>query len=331
MIIPVYADTFEGSDKENYIYLEITNGTAKATVKIDNKINTIISDVKYYYYNIEDIDNNFLIESIPTNLILLGTLPIENNVEFEISYIDNIGQKFTIPVQRFDTTPIEKPVELTPPELTPLEKYQQSLNQTTGMPYIEDILKAEEEKRLEEEELKRIEEEKNKPQRSEYTLSTEREIVIVEESPRRIPYYKGFDFDILVIDPAKNPNLHEDRGWIDDVEISAIIKDPFKNILKTFTGITEDRGTFSPDSKTYFSDIYKSKPYSLEINAKKYFDDNFTFATASLSSYFYLYYPGDSSGSSCGANETQIPGGSCVVNCEDGYEFDEEWLCVSIP
>jgi len=280
IIIPIHADTFEGSYKENYILLEITNGTAQGIVKIGDKINAINSDVKFY-------ENSFKIKSAPTRLILFGSLPMEDNVMFKIFDIPN-RQNIFLNAQKLDITPTENPVEL-----TILEKYEQSLNQTIGMPYIADILKAEEEKRLAEEELKRIEEYKNRPTRSQYTQS-DTEIVIVEESPGRIPYYKGFDFDILIIDPAKNPyfrNIHEDRGWIDGVEISAVIKDPFGKILKTFTGITEDKGTFSPDSKTFFNKVYTNKPYSLEINAKKYFDDNYTFTTASLLSDFHLYYP----------------------------------------
>lgn len=152
-------------------------------------------------------------------------------------------------------------------------------------------------KKLEEEKIK--EPEKKIP-RSDYKLSNNTEIKIVADVVNRIPYYKQFDFDVLIVDPSLivNPDLSIyndnwiDAGWIDDVEITSTIKDPNGKILNEFNGNTTNRGKYSPESETSFtSNYYQNNAYTLEVSATKYFDDVQTFATDAIIKEFFIYTP----------------------------------------
>jgi len=111
----IYADTFEGSENDNYLFLKISNNNAFVLLKIDEKITSIQEDVKYYK------NGNFRI-NFENGIILIG-VPSDDEIKIKIHDLKE-KQKITLIVQKIDTvTAYEKPIK---EELTVLEKFELS-------------------------------------------------------------------------------------------------------------------------------------------------------------------------------------------------------------
>lgn len=209
----------------------------------------------------------------------------------------------------------------------------------------ERLAKLTEEQKLEEEWNNRI-----VIPRSEYTIS-DNEIVVMTQAPFRVPWKSFYNFDIRVVDPVKNNlfDYYNTNGIIGDVSITGSIKDSLGNVLRSFSGNTTDIGHYS-ESAYIPENINTRDSFSLELNAIKYFDDTATFATYSILEEFFVFIPSDGSGQSltcnegyvigqdytcvpaCSEGEILIPsdeedGWMCVVECPEGKEFDDDWMC----
>ena len=91
----VYADTFQGSDNGNYLFLNISDDYAFALLRIDGKIISIHEDVKYNKN--ETFRINF------ENKILLMGIPSNDEIKMKIN---NFGEKVNLTLQKIDTETI---------------------------------------------------------------------------------------------------------------------------------------------------------------------------------------------------------------------------------
>ncbi len=271
LMIPASADSFEGSNDGDYLFLDIDGDKGIANMRIDEKITTIQGEIKYYE------NGNFKIKAIQDKVILFGKFLSDESLR--ISIIDmNERKKIILDIQKLSTQYI-----------TPVKE------EHVGMG---DIRAAEEQLRLEEEKKKQ-EEEANKVviPRSEY-IQSDKEIAILIQSMDRVSIYSFFDFDVRLVDPHINKlyNYYESKGYINDVQINATVKDGEGKILNTFSGNTTMNGHYSPDSTTYFADNTNTRDaFTLEILATKYFDDTATFVTTTLLKEFFVFIPSNSS------------------------------------
>lgn len=199
-------------------------------------------------------------------------------------------------------------------------KWWQLIHTDIKLPHIETLKNIEAEKLKIELQNLRLEELGHKMPRSNYTLSVDEEIVILGNIPTKLPYYKGMDFDVRVVDTEYNPfvkfqNYWDDNMGLDDVIINATVLDPDGIIIKEMSGITEDKGKYSSED-TFFSSNYKRDSYSIIINATQYFDDLETYAVSSLVSYFSLHTPSDSSSKpKCDSGFEQWTNSTCLLMC----------------
>ncbi len=287
VLMPVAeAQTFEGNDNYNFLFFEKTNHKVDGFLRIDEKIIHFESEIKFYKNGL------FKINISNPKLILIGT-PEENSynvkifdVKTKLSYSITINELITIPIK-------EKHTES---QFTPLFEEPAANNTKTV-------------------DTKRI------IPRSDYTFDTTKSIAILSQIPDRISVDKFFDFDIRIVDPSKNNMFDYFRtdGYINDVIIDSIIKDSEGIIMNNFTGVTEKDGHYGAPEKTYFDyHMNLRDAFILEINATKYFDDEFTFTNTNMLKEFFVYIPSSSSNApfSC-------PEGSHVV-----YDKDNDlYLC----
>lgn len=276
MIIPVSAETFESSGSDDYLFLEINNGTANGILRIDSKIISIQSDVKLYN------NDNFKIKLFQDRLLLFGNTSKVTIIDLEQRNISFIN------IYKIDTdTKFEK---FEKEELTILEELEKS-KEITGPDHVETQRALEEEakeKELEEERLAEIKE--RQESRSKYVLS-DKEIMIIIESNKNVPHTKSFNFDLSIVDP--NVNWMSNDYRVGNVEIEGTVKDPDGTILNVITGNTTDKGYFAPQKGTSFSTV-RNGDYTLEVIATKYFDDLATYSIASILKEFSVYIPRNS-------------------------------------
>jgi len=253
----IYAQTFESSNEENYLFLKISNDKAFALMKINGVITSIQEeDIKYYK------NGNFKI-NFENRIILLGA-PAADFINITIHDRQN-NLKIILIIQKVDTNTsyaYEEPIELTVAEKVELAEEQ------TGMELIVPLVK----------EKKDIQ-------------PDQKEIKILTQIPERFPYYQEFFFDVRIVDSTLNisNDYWNDVGFINDVEIISTIKDPLGTILNEFTGNTTGRGHYSPVNGTSFSFNSVSGAYTLEVNATKYFEKSATFATDSIVREFFVF------------------------------------------
>lgn len=253
----IYAQTFESSNNDNYLFLKIFNDKAFALLKIDGVITSIQEeDIKYYK------NENFRI-NFKNKIILHGSPAADSNFINMTIHDQQNNIKITLMIQKLDTnTPYEKPIKL-----TVLEKFERAEEQT-GMKLVIPL----------EEEKKDIQ-------------LVERDIKILTQIPERFPYYQEFFFDVRIVDPALNisNDFWNDVGFLNDVEIISTIKDPFGTILNQFTGNTTGRGHYAPVNGTLFYFNSVAGAYTLEVNATKYFEESATIATDSIIREFFVF------------------------------------------
>ena len=291
MIIPVSAQSFESSGSENYLFLGINKDKVSGIMRTDSKITSINSEIKFYN------NGNFKIKLFQDRLILYGSPD-----KLKVTVLDlNERQRIFFDIYEISTQ-----------SLTPKE------TEHIGMPDI--VAQQAEEKAKQEaiEEAQRLDEIANKIPRSEYTLSEERKIAILDQTMKRVSVFKFFDFDIRIVDPEKNNlfDYYRTDGFVDDVEITSIVRDGEGNILNSFTGITSKKGHYAPEQMTYFDDnINTNLPFSLKVLATAYFDDA-TFATASLFKEFFVYVPSSEKRSECNTGYVMATNGTCVITKE---------------
>jgi len=181
------------------------------------------------------------------------------------------------------------------------------------------------------EEQKRLEELQNVVviPRSNYTLSEDK-IHVLTQVPFRIPWMSYYGFDIRVVDPVMNNlrDYYDTTGQIGDVEITGSIKDSLGNVLKSFS---DNTGGHYSNSVYIPENINTRGPFSLELFATKYFDENASFATYSIIEEFFVFIPSDGgTRPSCSADELLAPDGTCVAECPEGTELDEDFMCREI-
>lgn len=253
----IYAETFESSNEDNYLFLKISNDKAFALMKINGVITSIPEeDIKYYK------NGNFKI-NFENRIILLGA-PAADFINITIHDLQN-NQKIILIIQKVDTNTsyaYEGPIELTIAEKVELAEKQ------IGMKLVVPLVK----------EKKDIQ-------------PVKKEIKILTQIPERFPYYQEFFFDVRIVDATLNisNDYWNDVGFINDVEIISTIKDPLGTILNQFTGNTTGKGNYSPVNGTSFSFNSVSGAYTLEVNATKYFENSATFATDSIVREFFVF------------------------------------------
>jgi len=294
----VYADTFQGSENGNYLFLNISDDYAFALLRIDGKIISIHEDVKY------SKNENFRI-NFENRIILMG---IPSNDEIKIRIHDFEGkQKITLVLQKIDTeTTYEKPIKK---ELTILEKFELS-EKTTGMEFVVP---------LEKNDFKRASNIEKIP-RSQYIESTDKEIKILSVITKRIAYYEEFFFNIRTVDPSINVignDFWNDIGFLNDVEIISVIKDPNGKILNEFAGNTTGKGYYTSPRIMFPYNTILPNAYTMELNATKYFDESGTFTTSSITDEFFVFVPNN--------NKSQIEcnflfEGRCVETCTSWFQ-----------
>lgn len=256
----VYAEIFESSNEDTYLFLNISNDTAFALMKINGVIISIQEeDIKYYK------NGNFRI-NFENRIILLGA-PGVDSINITIYDLQK-NLKITLMIQELDTNiSYEKPIRQTP---TVLEKFELAEEQT-GMKLVIPLEKEKKDIQL-----------------------VKRDIKILTQIPERFPYYQEFFFDVRIVDSALNisDDFWNDVGFINDVEIISTIKDPYGTILNQFTGNTTGRGHYAPVNGTSFSfNSVAAGAYTLEVNATKYFEESATFATDSILREFFVFAP----------------------------------------
>jgi len=249
MVISVNADSFEGINNGNSILLEINDEKATATMRIDGKMNSISGDIRYYE------DGRFKLKSYSNGRILLFGIPLSDE-SFKIIHLDlNERKKTIIEVQKLRTETIHEVI--VEEEFTPLfvEKKPEIVKAPPVIP------------------------------RSEYTEDKKREIAILDQTMKRVATTGSFDFDIRVVDTDKN-NLYsysKTDGYIDDAKVVSIIKDNHGIIINEFTGMTSDKGHYSPQDVTYFNPLtFTNDPFSLEVFVTAYFEDTLLYSKNSL-------------------------------------------------
>lgn len=289
LIIPASADSFEGSNDGDYLFLDIDGDKGIAIMRIDGKITFIQGEIKYYK------NGNFQIKAIQDRVILLGTFLSDESLRIII--IDrNERKEIILDIQKLGTQYI-----------IPVKEEHIGLGNIRVM---------QEEQRLEEEKKKQ-EEEANKVviSRSEYIQSNQ-EIAILIESMGRVSIYAFFDFDIRLVDPKINQlyNYYESTGYINGVQINATVRDGEGKILNTFSGNTTKNGHYSPDTATYFVDNTNTRDaFTVEILAIKYFDDSATFTTTTLLKEFFVFVPSRDSSTGCPDGYIKHSGENCYA------------------
>lgn len=266
----IYADTFEGSENDNYLFLKMSNDNAFVLLRIDEKITSIQENVKYYK------NGNFRINF--ENRIMLFGAHINDEIKIRI-YDFEKKHKVTLTVQKIDTqTSYEKPII---EELTILEKFEHSQEQT-GMKLVIP---------LEIGNTKKLSETTKIP-RSQYILSKDKEIKILSQITKRITHSQEFFFNIRAVDPTINgiaKDFWNDLGFVNDVEITSIIQDPNGKILNKFAGNTTKNGHYSSPKISFSYNSILSGAYTVEVNATKYFEESETFATDSITEEFFVF------------------------------------------
>ncbi len=294
----VYADTFQSYENDNYLFLEISDDTAFILLRMDGKIISIQEDVNYYK------NGNFKINF--ENKIMLFGAHSDDEIKIRIKDFEK-NQKITLMLQRIDTdTSYEKPII---EELTVLEKFENS-KKTTGMELVVP-LKISNAQRLPE---------TTKISRSQYIESEDKEIKILFQITKRISYYNEFFFNIRAVDPAINGvgnNFWNDMGFVNDVEISSIIANPNGKILNEFTGNTTENGYYASPRILFPYNSIMFGPYTMEVNATKYFDESATFATNSITEEFFVFVPNNKkSVTEC----NYLFEKACVATCPEGTD-----------
>jgi len=292
MIIPVYADSFEGVDNENFVFLEINGDKATANMRIDGKLNSISGDIKYYD------GGGFKIKSDSNDRILLYGTP-KSDESLQIIIIDLTERKKTV-------INLEK---LSNVFLIPKRQEHE------GMPHIETLLKEEGNKLQAKIDAQRLEEISNKKPRSVYTKDENRKIAILDQMPLKVSVYSFFDFDIRIVDADKNNlySYYNTDGYIDDAVIFIEVKDGDGNTLNEFTGYTTKDGHYAPDEVTSFeNNINTRNAFSFDVSATVYFDDTETYITTSLFKEFFVYVPSDLK-PICKPGFVLIAGGICEL------------------
>lgn len=272
----VNADYFEGKDENNLIFFEINENKIKGYLVLENKIITINSNVKYYK------DGNFKSIVFNPKLIIIGT-PFENGYLINILDVHQ-KQHYLLEVKLL-------PILKNPPN----DIIQESLSM--------------------EDKITTTVIEKIPTPLSEYLEDKNRKITILYQIPKKLSIDQHFDFDIRVVDPSKNVFKYyfETEGFVNDVHISSLVRNPDGIIINNFTGYTTNYGHYSPDDVTFFHSIFSSKiPYTWEVSAIKYYPDSETFSSASLEEEFFVYVPERN-------NYFSI--------CDPGYYFDG-FICI---
>ena len=298
----VYADTFQGSENDNYLFLNISDDYAFALLRIDGKIISIQEEVKYY-------KNETFRINFENKIILIG-VPNNNEIKIKIHDFEK-KQKITLVLQKIDTkTKYEKPIK---EKLTIQEKFELS-EKTTGMELVVPLDKSDFKK------APNIE----KIPRSQYIESTDKEIKILSVITKRIVYYEEFFFNIRTVDSSINKignDFWNDIGFLNDVEINSIIKDPNGIILNEFAGNTTGKGYYTSPRILFPYNTILPNAYTMELNATKYFDESATFTTNSITDEFFVFVP---TNNKLNVECNFIYQGSCV-------EFCTSWLLNQPP
>ena len=312
MLFPFHninAETFEGSENDNYLYLEISKNTAVVLLKMDGKITSLQGDIKYYK------NGNFKI--IENRIFVIG-IPMNDEIKVTIHDLEK-REKTTITVEKLDTsTPYVKPP--VKKELTPLEKFELS-KKSTGIGL---VVKEEKKQEI-------ITENKTKIPRSEYTESEDKTIKILKQITKRIAYTQEFFFDIRIVDPIINGignDFWNKLGFVNDVEISSKIKDPNGDTLHEFLGNTTGTGHYTSPRTLFSYNSVLPGAYTLQVNSTKYFDDSETFVVDSITEEFFVYIPNDTNKLPCKFLDED----KCVEECPEGkfavvIKNDEVFRC----
>lgn len=276
----IYADTFQGSENNNYLFLKISDDNAFALLRIDGKITSIQEDVKYYK------NGNFRINF--DNKIILNGIPSNDDIKIKIKDFEK-KQKITLMVQRIDTiTSYEKPII---EELSILEKFELS-KKSTGMELVVPLVTNDFKREINIEKIPR----------SQYIESKDKEIKILDQFIQRIAYTQEFFFNIRIVDPTINGignDFWNDIGFVNDVEITSIMRDPNGIKLNEFAGNTTGNGYYTSPRILFSYNSILSGAYTMEVNATKYFDESGTFATDSITEEFFVFVPNNNKSSEC--------------------------------
>jgi len=272
----IYADTFEGSENNNYLFLEIDNDAVTGNMRIEEKIISINNTIQFYK------NGNFKIKLFENKIILFG---IPNNDEIKVTIFDiKQKEKITLMIQKLDTSFYEKIIEK---ELTPLEKLEYAQN-LTGLENIA------EENRLEKEELEKIKEENrlleeaNKTLRNEYQ-QTEDVLKLIVRQDFKIPLKTTFDFDLRAID--QNENIHSQfygNGYLGDVILTGNVIDPDGKVWDIINATTNEDGYYKSEGMYIPDNTSTAGEWFLELKAIKYFDDLEQFSTFSIVKSFFV-------------------------------------------
>ena len=276
VILPVFGDTYESSDSENYLFVQIdNNNNVSGIIQINGKIISINSDVDRFYKNgafkVKLYNDNVLMFVSPSKLL--------------VNVIDlTERQKYSFDIEPIDTTTYEQFIK---EELSPLEKFQQAQNQT-GPLNIAEQNRIEEERLQEIEEEKRLQEIANKTPRSEYQ-SIDDVLELIVRPDFHVPLMTTFDFNLRSIDQNYNPySQFYGGGYLDDVSITGKIIDPDENVKKTITGNTDEEGYFAAPGLYIPYNTPLNQEWSIEITGIKYFDDIEKFSTFSIVKPFFV-------------------------------------------
>ena len=274
--ISVYADSFESSSSENYLFLERNNNHVSGIIQIEGKIITFDNEVDRFYKNggfkVKLIGDKVLMFVLPDRLLVnVLDLTEREKYSFDIKLIDT-------------TTTYEQIVE---EKLTPLEKFHQAQNQT-GLGNIAEQNRIEEEKLATLQEEERLQEIANKTPRSEYQ-SIDDVLELIVKPDFHVPLRTTFDFSLRSTDKNLNPySQFYGGGYLDDVSITSKIIDPDGNVKKTITGNTDEEGYFEAPGLYMPDNTPLNQEWSVEISGIKYFDNIEKFSTFSIVKPFFV-------------------------------------------
>ena len=300
--------------RNDYLYIEFFwDGDAIATkdafLKHDNYV-LVFDGVPVKFYN----SHGFSMKALDSGIMVFGH-PVNTlaDLEYRLTVIiqgENGREKLKfyshgIPEENQESVVEEIPID-------PLAEYE-AAQVLTGPELVSEQERIAEEERLAS--LPVEEEEQYIP-----------ELLITSSHDFQTYWNDIFNIDVQTFDGNINSNPESSSdfgGRIDGVDVQVLLSLDGEQVA-TLSGTTKDNGHWA--GEYYFPEnISPPGEYIVDVIT------SYLGETISKSSSMFIIgtvFDYDSSPPSCNADELMAPNGTCVPECPEGTELDEDWMCV---